>query len=158
VIVQTAQDDRLKPGDGIDVRGFAVPTDQGPVLRDAVFEKMGNGPWPRAVPVSAHEALGGTYEKQLISVEGVLVSRVVQSAEQLLMMRAGDTLFNAALEVAGAGDPLEAIRSDSVVRLTGVCTVRRAGFGLVPESMQLLLRSPADIEVLRAASWWTRDR
>jgi signal transduction histidine kinase len=43
---------------------------------------------------------------------------------------------------------------NSRVRTTGICLVRSGGLWSVPQSFRILLRSPADIAVLRAPSWW----
>ncbi|MGA2186632.1 MAG: response regulator [Bryobacteraceae bacterium] len=157
VLVRTEDEEQLQPGDRIDLTGFAVPSDQGVMLRDATFVRLGHGEQPAAARVEAHEALGASYEGQVVGVEGVLISRVMQASEQVLSLQSRDVLFNAKLEHSGTGDPLANLRNQALLRLTGVCTVQRSA-ERVPQSFQLLLRGPADIEILHDASWWTRDR
>src|SRR5205807_2044255 len=65
---------------------------------------------------------------------------------------------NASVDHSGSGDPLSSLRNDSLLRLTGVCLVQRDPRDESPQSFQLLLRGPEDVEVLRDASWWTRER
>jgi signal transduction histidine kinase/CheY-like chemotaxis protein len=157
VLVRTEDEDQLLPGDRVDVTGFAVSGEQGVTLRDATFIRLGHGKEPAASRVEAHEALGAGYEGQVVSVEGMLINRVMQASEQELTLQSRDILFNAKLEHSGTGDPLANLRTGTLLRLTGVCTVRRSADG-VPQSFQLLLRTTADIEILHNASWWTRER
>ncbi len=157
VLVESDQDDVLGPGDRIDVLGFAAPGAETPALKDATFVRIGHERPPAAVSVDAQEALGGDHDGRLITLEGFLLSRVVKPTEQILTLQAGDVLFNAIFEYSGTGDPLTGLRTDALLRVTGVCRVQRSRDG-VPATFETLLRTPEDIEVVRNASWWTRER
>lgn len=157
VLVESDQDEQLRPGDRIDVLGFAAAGDRSPAIRDATFLRIGHQPPPPAEPVDAHEALGGNHDGQLVAVEGILLSRVMRAAEEVLTLQAGDVLFNATVEHSGTGDPLTNLRNDALLRVTGVCKLQRST-DAIPLSFELLLRAPDDIVVLRNASWWTRER
>ncbi len=157
VLVESDQDDLLRPGDRIDVLGFAAPGAETPALKDATFVRIAHEQPPAAVSVDAQEALGGDHDGRLITLEGFLLSRVVRPTEQILTLQAGDVLFNAIVEHSGTGDPLTSLRTDALLRVTGVCRVQRSPEG-VPVTFEALLRTPEDIEVIRNASWWTRER
>jgi signal transduction histidine kinase/ActR/RegA family two-component response regulator len=58
----------------------------------------------------------------------------------------------------GATDPLAHLRDGALVRVTGVCSVERGENDAHPRAFQILLRGPADVQVLRQASWLTRER
>jgi signal transduction histidine kinase len=68
-------------------------------------------------------------------------------------------------EFVPAGDiaALAALRPGSELRVTGICGLTFSGSPPVvewpqPVAMRLLLRNAGDVEVIREASWWTRER
>jgi signal transduction histidine kinase/CheY-like chemotaxis protein len=158
LLVQTEQEEAFHPGDRVNAVGFANPGELSPILGDAIVSKLSDGPPPKPVAIDAHEAINGNYNGQLVAIEAYVLSRVIQSSEQVLTFQAGDQLFTASIENTGAEDPLAAIRAGSLLRLTGVCLVHSPDRDHVPRSFQILLRTPADIAVLHDASWWTRER
>ena len=162
VLVRTEQDDRFQPGDRVEVLGFAVSGGYSPVLAAAELRKLGTGKAPLGVPVDAQQALGGEFDARLITTEAYLVNRVVDAARQTLTLEAGNILFNATMEPEGASDgatdPLAQLRDGALLRVTGVCSVERGENDAHPRAFQILLRAPADVQVLRQASWLTRER
>ena len=158
VLVHTKQDDRFQPGDRVEVLGFAVSGAYSPVLVGAELRKLATGKAPPGIPVDAQQALGGEYDARLITTEAFLANRVIGAAGQTLTLESGDILFNATLESEGATDPLAHLRNGALLRLTGVCSVERGESDGVARAFQLLLRNPTDVQVLREASWLTRER
>jgi signal transduction histidine kinase/CheY-like chemotaxis protein len=73
-------------------------------------------------------------------------------------LESGNVLFNATMDSDGATDPLAHLRDGALVRVTGVCSVERGENDAHPRAFKILLRSPADVQVLRQASWLTRER
>ena len=76
-----------------------------------------------------------------------------------MVLQSGNNYLTAQL-AAGAGD-LSGLERGAVVAASGVCSVfendgLRAIF--VPNSFRLLLRSPADVEVLRSPPWWNGEK
>jgi diguanylate cyclase (GGDEF)-like protein len=98
----------------------------------------------------------------LVQLEGNLIGMDRATGDLTLMMRSGNILFPAVL-------PKESIRSSSlfwkdgsILRLIGICNVKvdstttnEGEGGLRPEMVQILLRSPEDVEVLQQPDWWT---
>jgi signal transduction histidine kinase/CheY-like chemotaxis protein len=158
VMVRTEQDERFQPGDQVEVVGFAVSGGYSPVLTGAELRKVGSGKAPLGVPVDAQQALGGEFDARLIVTEGYLVNRVIAAAGQTLTLESGNVLYNATMDSDGATDPLAHLRDGDLLRATGVCSVERGGNDAHPRAFQILLRSPADVQVLRQASWLTRER
>jgi two-component sensor histidine kinase len=79
---------------------------------------------------------------------------------ELLTLEADQRIFAAVLELPDSTAALQGLRVESDLRVTGVGEMDW-DHSLVPprvRGVRILLRSPADIEVLRVASWWTRDR
>jgi signal transduction histidine kinase len=113
----------------------------------------------RAIRTDLKTALTGAHDADLIELEAELREVVRARDGVTLLMRGGPVVFPARLEppAAAAFDPP---RIGSVLRLTGVCSVaqsasRATGFSTRPVAFDLLLRSPADVAVVRAAPWWT---
>ncbi|MEI9975391.1 MAG: hypothetical protein WDO73_26985 [Ignavibacteriota bacterium] len=119
LLVQTEQDQQLRLGDRVNAVGFATPGEVSPALGDAIVTKLTDGPPAQPVVVDAREALSGNYDGQLIAIDAYLLSRVIQSSEQVMTFQAGDLLFTASVENTGAEDPLAAIRTDSLLRFDG---------------------------------------
>jgi signal transduction histidine kinase len=101
--------------------------------------------------------LADDHDSTLVQVEGVLVSQRRALNDEVLEMQAGVIAFEARL--AGR-PPLSKIPAGSRLRLTGVLAgqgaSRIAGGHLA--SVDLLLNSPADIQVVAQPPWWTAGR
>ena len=110
--------------------------------------------------ITADEALSGNYHAQLVQMEALLVDQTENSAERVLTLRAGRRTFNAFLDSA-SGTPQPAdVRPGSVVQVTGVALVEPDKSStdttrIAIRGFRLLLRTPADLVVVRRASWWS---
>jgi signal transduction histidine kinase len=158
LLVQSAQRDRVQPGDVVEVAGFPAMGTFSALLEDAVFRRVGREADPLPVTTSVREALRGTNDANLVSLEAQLLEVLQTPLESVLVLRADDTPFNARLPRA----PLD-LAVGSRLRLTGVCRVEESatpgtGFRANPHAIELLLRSSADIAVLAAPSPWTAER
>jgi signal transduction histidine kinase len=71
--------------------------------------------------------------------------------ERVLVLKRGETVFEAGIDQSKAGPDLDAIRSGSLVSVVGVYSYQSGP----PPSFRLVLRSPADVVVVAAAPWWT---
>lgn len=137
-------------GDVVDAVGFATAGDYTPILQDAEIRRIRRGLAQAPATITPADGLSGRYDARLVTLEGRLLDRLRGGDEQHLLMRAGPYLFTAVLR----GSALEDVRPGSDLRLTGVCAVGRT-LWRTPETFRLLLRTPADVQTLRAASWWT---
>jgi signal transduction histidine kinase len=158
LLIETAQTDLVKPGDLVEAAGFPAMGRFSAFLDDAVFRVTGRGPDPQPVPITLTEALTGTNDANLITLDAQLLEVVENPSVTLLVLRAEDNAFRARMPRAAL--PL---RKGSTVRLTGVCRVEEfspvgTGFGASPRAIEMLLRSPADVVVLTAPSAWTAQR
>jgi signal transduction histidine kinase len=139
-------------GDEVDAVGFASASDYSPVLQDAEVRVRGRKDVAVPVVVTPEDALRGRCDGELVRMEARLLEHVRGKEGGQLSLRAGPYLFTALL--AGPAPSLDALRPGSGLRLTGVCRVS-ADEQRVPQSFQLLLRSPSDVEVPDPAPWWT---
>ena len=159
LFVQTQQRTPLQVGDRVEVLGFPDKGRYTPLLQDAVYQKLSSGPAPQAVAITLDEALKGTYDCMLVQIEATLLDRARQSREGFLVLQSGDFVFDAHQEKE-RGHEMSKLQNGSKVSVTGVCLIElgsdwRAGDAWRAKSFRLLLRSPADVVLLKAPSWWT---
>jgi PAS domain S-box-containing protein len=154
--VQSRQMVALRPGDRVDVVGFPAVGDYSPVLKDAVFRKIGSGPAPQATTVTAQQALAGNYDSELIQIQGRLLDSGTQAGLHTLSISADNVNFRAEIEEA-RGNALADLRGGSLVRLTGVCDIN-VDENRAPVSFGLLLRRPEDVVVIQQPPWLTLQR
>ncbi|HYJ47614.1 MAG TPA: PAS domain S-box protein, partial [Pyrinomonadaceae bacterium] len=155
--VQSGEKTTVQPGEMVEVLGFPAAGDYSPVLQDAVFRKLSAASLPAPVSITAEKALTGNYNSNLVQIEARLLEHVTSSAEHVLVLQAGPIIFNAQLEGTAAGKSLDYLRDGSLVQLTGVCSVQvdESLIPRTPRSFRILMRSPADVQVLQSPSWWT---
>ena len=82
------------------------------------------------------------------------------SGEQQFFLDAGRQKFAAVLEHPQAVAGWEDLREGALLKLTGICEIRWSQRSVppTPEAFRLLLRTPADVQVIRHAPWWTLER
>lgn len=149
--VLTPQSTQLAVGDIVDVLGFPAMGATTPILENAVFHRLGYGSEPVPEKMDLNKPWE-QFDSVLITTDAKLLSRQAQPDGIRLMLQKGDVVFDATLP---PGFNVEVtIPLNSTVRVTGICLVRSGGLWRVPESLGILLRSPQDMIVLRAPSWW----
>lgn len=151
--VLTQQDTALQAGDLVDVLGFPSTGESAPVLTDAVFHRIGHTVSPAPVKL-ALESPWEEYDGALVKTEATLLDRQLQPGGIRLLLRNREFMFEASLPASASADPVLSLALNSQLRVTGICLVRSGGLWTVPQSFRLLLRSPADVVVVRAPSWW----
>ncbi len=153
--VRTEQDSRLVPGDVVDVLGFPVMGESAPVLEDSVFHLVWHGSEPAPVPLDL-SVPWEKYDGVLITTEATVLHGELRSDGLRLLLQQGQTVFDATLQ--GEPGSLRSLPVTSKVKITGICLVRSGGLWSTPQSFRVLLRSPQDVAVLRAPSWWNLHR
>jgi len=146
VMIQDHDAVALAAGDLVDVVGFPEISGFGPVLRGSRIKRLHGAVPPSPVRINAQDAMKGDFDGQLVQIEGKLVDRLQQPAEQVLAVESGDLIFNANLSGRGAQN----LEPGARLLLTGICSVEVEQFQelILPRTFRLLLRSPADIVVL----------
>jgi PAS domain S-box-containing protein len=155
--IDTRQQIALKPGDHVDVVGFPRLSDFTLALEDALCRRNGSGLPPTPIPVTADQILRGDYDSLLVSIDGRLLEKSVFPGKQTLVLKTGTTIFDASIGQPETDPVLVSLRSDSVLRLTGVCLVKQDGNGH-NLSFQISLRSRDDIVITQLPPWWTARR
>ena len=161
--VQTESREPLHIGDEVDVVGFLSPGGYTPVLEDATFRKGTSMSVPVA-DVLPNAAAALEHDADLVQLRNALLSdmREVQDGLVLTLDWHG-TSVRTLLRLPNVLHGYANWRLGSKVNATGICSILDdkteplSGI-LEPQSFQLLLRSPADLSVVRASSWWTLQR
>jgi diguanylate cyclase (GGDEF)-like protein len=157
VLVKDHDEQKLAPGDLVDAAGFPSQGSYGAILTGGVLRKTGSGPPPRPSVISAWQALNGKYDDQLIQLDGTLLDRTLRPGGLSLSLQSGNTQFTA--ELHGGGVP-PMPEPGSLLRVAGICAVLvdDSRDAVSPRAFQILMRSPADLVVLKPAPWLTFER
>ncbi len=155
--VRTSQKLPLRLGDQVDAVGFPSVGDYTPVLEEAIYRVISAGPAPKPEKITAAQALQGDFDSELVQIEAELKDQLIRSGERTLILSEGNVVFEARWDAVEADTRWSALKSNSLVSLTGICSVQ-VDEGRVPRSFRILLRDPDELRVLRAPSWWTIGR
>jgi len=150
--IETEQPQRVRPGAIVEVVGFPAVTPGKPIVTNAVFKITGQAtaePSPVRVPIT--NVMSPENDAALVHMEGNLLSLLRNPNDRILVLKVGETVFEADLPEDAGVDVLERIRPGSVVAVTGVYSYHWGP----PPSFRLFLRSPADVVVISVAPWWT---
>jgi diguanylate cyclase (GGDEF)-like protein len=160
--MQTAQFTPAKTGDRVDVVGFPIPSDYKATLENATFRVAASGAAPSPASITAVQAFQGDHDGELVTIDGVLVDEDRATANPTLFLRSGNSFIAVLLPTAVAGIENLPWQDGSLLRVTGICSIKIDAQGSTQlegavrtQSVRLLLRSPEDIAVLRQPSWWT---
>ena len=156
VVIETAQAADIVPGDLVDAVGFPAPGRYVPILQDGDFRKIGKAELPAAVDIDENPA-DNAHDAELVRVSGVLLEQMRRADDLILTMQHGSIIFAGQISLRDSNGQVRALRAGSQLRMTGVWSVETDDSGR-PAAHRLLLRTPADIVVLQAPAWWTRQR
>jgi PAS domain S-box-containing protein len=116
--------------------------------------KVGLAPLPPPVRIEAGQAEKGTYEGELVQLEGRLLEDSQRTEHRTLVLTAGKRVFEAVLPGTNSFPELRRLAAGSFLRVTGICSARLDERAAV-RSFRVLLGSPKDIVVLQSPPWWT---
>jgi signal transduction histidine kinase len=162
VRVQPHPDSIVRPGDRFEVVGFPDVRGSVRTLAEARFRPVGVGTPVQPGELDLRDAFAEGRNGRLVRLRGELLAQKIQGSHRILELRSGQRAFEAVL--ASTDRNLSFLTVGSLLELTGVCVAN-----LVPApnlepanlenpaitSVQILLRSPADVAVLRGPPWWT---
>ena len=147
---------QFKEGDRVEAIGFPAAGSFSPVLKSALFRPTGQHFLPTVTPVSGRAALAGTYDAQLININGTLISyRQRRNGKELVVESDDHVTFEAGF--ARSSVPALNIEEGSRISLTGICAVKADENGN-PSEFEIVLRSSEDIRVLAAPPWLNSRR
>jgi len=148
--IETEESPQVHSGDVVEAAGFPVITAGKPILRNAVLRVLGSGTAPAPLEV-VNNVLTAAHDADLVRIKATLLSVIPGPTEKVLVLSAGDSVFDARLGVSQQGGTLDDMRPGSLLSVTGVYSYQTGP----PPSFRVFLRTPADVQVLLAAHWWT---
>jgi signal transduction histidine kinase len=151
--VLTHQDTALEIGDLVDVLGFPVMGDSAPMLKDAVFHRLGHEKAPEPVLLNL-DLPWEQFDGAVATTDAKLLNRQTQADGLRLMLQRDDIFFDATVPPGPVAERLLSVPLNSNIRITGICLVRSGGLWQTPQSFRMLLRVPEDVVVLSTPSWW----
>ena len=145
-----------QPGDVVDIVGYPTPTENGSTLTSTVVSATGSHVERKPRATTPERILTGDLDNRLVELQAHVLSVSRGADQQILVLQAGQTLFNAQLNGRAA---LVEIRAGSIVRVTGIAIVeletsQHQDNILVPTSFRIQLRGAGDVRLLAAAPWW----
>ena len=148
--IETLDQDKIPVGTRLDVSGFAVPADFGPMLSDAVVVRRGPQEPVQPLARRAAQLTWGDDNWLLIKLRARLIE--AHESENGVAMSLEDAGIRFTAEAPGLARPLAGIVPGSLLELTGIYEVQ-VGRMRTPVGFRLLIRSPQDVVVLNAGPW-----
>ena len=151
----------LQLGDLVEALGYpSLVGRYSPVITDAVFRPQGRKVPTFAKTATVESILQGQYDSQLVSIEGKLLASIDGPSGKSLLLQSGIHTFAAELNTTDSGAEGWLPKEGSVLRLTGICSAQVDPNKLYlflqqqPVSFKILLRSPSDVTLVKAAPFW----
>jgi signal transduction histidine kinase/DNA-binding response OmpR family regulator len=163
---QTDQTTPLSIGEMVDVIGFPMIGAFTPTLAHATYNARDARQTVAAEVVIAGEALLGNHDASLVALEGQLIGQDESAGDPNIVLASGKYVFSAVLPAQSGGLRAAGREKGTTFKIVGICSVKGAaekdgangqGF-VIPESFRILLRSTADVVVIKRPSWWTPVR
>ena len=152
VYVQTRETKAIPIGNVVDALGFATGQEYAPSLMQAELFDTGTQQSITPHPITYDDAMSGVYSDNLISLTGTLVSQLHGMGVETVVLDVGGHLVTGNLEIT---EKLRDYPMGTRLRMTGVCRILPGGPWRAPVFLHVEMRTPADVEMLRAPSWWT---
>lgn len=159
--VRTAQKTPLSAGERVEVVGYPANGDYAPILEDAIYRVVPGGGSVVPVRMKAAEAIVQSergfwiapYDAQMVEMDAQVAAQAYDVGRDQIFLRDGGVTFRARLSNSGGSLPV--LEPGTQVRVRGSCVTRIEEERGV-HTFYLLLNSPGDISVVRAAPWWGR--
>ena len=160
---QTDQTTPLSRGELVDVIGFPIIGAFTPTLTRATYEGAHVQQPVPAVAVTAGQALRGDLDARLVELEGQFIGRDESAGDPNIVLSSGKYVFSAILPAQPGALRMPEWKKGTTLKIIGICSLKATsdqdgtigeGFS-IPESFRILLRSTADVVVIKSPSWWT---
>jgi signal transduction histidine kinase/DNA-binding response OmpR family regulator len=160
---QTDQMDQVNAGQVADVIGFPAIGAFTPTLTHAIYRATPSVLALAPQPVTADEVLQTDYDSRLVSLQGQLIGSDDLAGSPNIIISSGKHVFYAVLSPDSNVLDLPDWSKGTMLSIVGVCSLIGApnssgdgheqGFAEA-QSFRVLLRSPADVTVIKRPAWW----
>ena len=147
----------LRVGDQVEAVGFPEIRGYGPVLTEAMLQKIGPAAAVAPVTTTVTRLANGELDSTLVTLNGLVLGSEELGNVFVLQVQSDQKIFQALLTLP-PGLAAPKIVSGSRVAITGVCQMEpavHAELGKSPSAFTILLRSTADIAVVERPPWLT---
>ena len=143
----------------MDVLGFPEVGGFGVAMKSASLTRLRSGVHFDPIEITPEDAIAGSFESQLVQLEGTVMNGFVERADSVIVLRSGPYLFDVRLPldeslISGVTKRLE---TGAQIRVAGICSLilDRSRDLIVPRGFEILLSSASGITVLKDAPWLT---
>jgi len=140
-------------GDVVEVVGFAAPTLNRPVIRDAVFRVVGKSHLPEPRPIRARDAVSGNAEGERVVLDAYVLKTAENHGDHLALVLEADQKVFRARYLDSWRVPSGPNAIGSKIRASGICT-RDSASGTGSEDFSIWLPSENDVLVLERSPAW----
>jgi signal transduction histidine kinase len=161
LFVEASDSGELAPGDQVELLGFPEMREHSLWLTKTVVRKLGTGQPPTPIASSVPDALRHPCELRRITGELTAPPRPGEG-NWVLNLRAGDEDFEAWLPASGEAFPAWLCEGAQLM-VNGITEPfvrpsQRPTMYPFPRGLRLHARTAEDVELVRAAPWWTSPR
>ena len=151
----------IEVGDRVEIIGFPEKRSGSITFTEALVHRTGKGPSPEPSKISLADVTEERYNGAVVRLEAVLLEQKIRDGQQSLELQSGQRVFQAML--ATSAGRLPSIPIGSRIRVTGVNRVQFANHvnaktsqqdNATPATLDVLLRSPADVVLIERPPWW----
>jgi signal transduction histidine kinase/CheY-like chemotaxis protein len=148
------------PGDVVDMSGYPTLGGDGAGMTGTTIKATGARVALIPRIATSEQILNGEFDNRFVELSGKVLSVASTPTQQLLTLQSGNSAFVAQLDDESV---MSGIRSGSFVRVSGIAVVAHEHSWyrrnvMVPATFRIQMRSADDLELLRAAPWWSPDR
>jgi signal transduction histidine kinase/DNA-binding response OmpR family regulator len=160
--VVLARETKVAVGDLVEAVGFPAPGLQSPFLESALIKVVSSEPLASPPRKTPKEVLEGKHDHDFVELHATVVESSLSGGGEkrwLLRDREGFT-FQAKMGHDASSRNLD-LQPQTEVLLRGICLITQIERTMEeqrPVGFELLVRSAADITVLKAPSWWNLQR
>jgi len=150
LLALTRSNEPLKPGDRIELAGLIGRESNRTMLRETIYHRLGEGPPLAPAKLEVGQGISESLDGTLTQTTGKLIEAGLHDESMHFLVQTEHGSFEAILEKGSVTLP----PIGAQIQLTGVYLIDYDEYRQ-PRGFHLILRSPADLTVLRTPSWWT---
>ena len=159
--ILTSVPNAVDVGDRVEIIGFPEKRSGSVTLTEARVRKTGTGKPPQPSVLSLTDVTEGRLNGLVVRLDAIVLEQKIRDRQQSLELQTGQRVFQAIL--ATSAGHLKYFPPGSRVQITGVNRVQFADHvnartsqqdSSMPATLDVLLRSPADVVLIERAPWW----